>query len=87
MNGTVKAPAIAIVGQPFTVNGWSIPVNATLTCNCASALGGAGTIVQIVNGAPATCTNCQRLYAAAFNAQTGQLQVGICTPTPEKEPS
>lgn len=67
MNGPV------LVGQPFTITAFAIPVNVTLTCNC----GGDQTTVQITASAPATCASCGHVFFATFDPRTGQVQVGM----------
>ena len=66
---------VPVIGQPFTLNSLSIPVNAELRCNCSG-----GTLVSTVMSAPAACESCGREFAATFNPQTGQLQFHIKQP-------
>lgn len=73
----------ALVGQPFTLSNLSIPVNATVTCNCLVP----GTPLVIVNSAPATCPHCAKFYVVTFNPQNGQLAVGMGQAEPAKETS
>jgi len=70
--------SVPLVGQPFTVLAFSIPVNVTLTCHCAEQA------LQIVGGQPATCPQCGKVYQAAYNPQTGQLNVQIGIPQTEQ---
>jgi hypothetical protein len=62
-----------ILGQPFTLSGLSLPVNVTVTCNCAQP----PSEIVILASAPARCPACQKTYLVAFNPQTGQVTVGI----------
>lgn len=64
----------ALIGQPFTVVKYSIPVNAELVCNCVAPADRA--TLTIINGAPATCPNCQKTWVVGFNPANGQLMVG-----------
>lgn len=73
-----KAPAPApagahILGQPFTLSNISIPVNATLTCNCAQP----PSVLAIAAGAAVKCPVCQKTYAVVFNPQNGQIMVAM----------
>lgn len=74
-----------LLGQPFTLSNLSIPVNGTLTCNCAIAHGGVGTAVPIVVSAPVECPSCHRTYVVQFNPSNGQLMVAMSEAP--KEPS
>ncbi len=67
------APGVPIVGQPFTLQAFFIPVTAVVTCNC----GGADTTIRIVLSAPAACPSCGRQIGVSFNPRTGQLEVAI----------
>lgn len=67
------SPGGHILGQPFTLSNLSIPVNATLACNCAMP----PTELHIVNSVPAECPVCQKTYLVTFNPQNGQLMVAM----------
>ena len=71
----MSAPAVPILGQPFTLLAFAIPVNVTLACHCSSDTGGAPATVEIVASAPTPCPVCHRVYSVVFNPSTGQLQV------------
>jgi hypothetical protein len=64
-----------IVGQPFTILGVGVPVNAKLKCNC----GGLDTEVSITNSQAASCPSCLKSFNALFNPINGQLkfQIGV----------
>ncbi len=68
-----------ILGQPFTITEFTVPVNATMNCNCAIAHGGAPTVLKVVGGAPVTCPTCAKIYILTFQVQ-GNLQVAIGQP-------
>lgn len=71
-----------IIGQPFALSDLSVPVNVTLTCNCAVP----SSVLVIVASAPVKCPACSKTYLVTFNPQTGQLSVAMATET-AKEPS
>jgi hypothetical protein len=83
----MKAEHVPIVGQPFTLTAIYLPVNATVRCNCACAVGGVDTVVQILLSVPAACPSCRRIYNAFFNPQTGQVQFQVSVPQAEQVPS
>jgi hypothetical protein len=77
-------PGPVLVGQPFTITAWIIPVTCHLTCNCQVQNGsGTGTPLQIEAGKPVQCPQCQSIYTAGFNPQTGQIRVGMGKPQQE----
>lgn len=65
-----------IVGQPFTVNAVSVPMNMKLTCNC----GGESVTVEIIASIVTPCPSCGRFYNAIFNPTNGQIEMQIATP-------
>jgi len=71
---------VPVIGQPFQLLSASIPVTATLRCNCG---GGDGVIVEIFDGTPTACGSCGRRYTPIFNLTNGQLQVQIEVPQQE----
>lgn len=64
-----------LLGQPFTLSNISIPVNATLACNCAQP----PSELRISAGASVTCPVCQKTYAVVFDPQSGQIMVAMST--------
>lgn len=68
-----------ILGQPFTLSNLSIPVNATLACNCTMP----PSELQIVASAPTQCPRCRKAYIVVFNPQNGQIQVAIAAEAPQ----
>jgi hypothetical protein len=62
-----------ILGQPFSLSDVTLPVSATLTCNCAQP----PSPLSIVASAPAQCPACRKTYVVAFNPQNGQLTIAI----------
>ena len=77
MSNNTGNPGVPIIGQPVTILAVSLPVNATLRCNC----GGAECVVVIVLSAPGTCPSCGKTYVIqSFNPATGQLSVGMTVP-------
>ncbi len=65
-----------VLGQPFTVQGFSLAVNAVIVCNCAPD----NPPLQVVASALVTCPSCQKRYALAVNPATGQLSAAISDP-------
>lgn len=63
----------ALVGQPFTLANISMPVNCTITCNCAQP----PSEMTILNSTPAKCPACQKTYVVAFNPTNGQIMVAM----------
>lgn len=78
-------PGPQLVGQPFTLHGIGVPVNAVLTCNCGAPADLAR--VEIKMSVGAECPSCKRVYNALFNPQNGKLEFQIAVPKPEGEPS
>lgn len=74
---------VPMVGQPFTLRAVSVPMNATLTCNC----GGEDTAVTILNSVAAACPSCRRSYNAAFNPLQNKVEFQIAIPKGEEVPS
>jgi len=74
-----------IVGQPFTLIGIGVPVNAILTCNCGAPEDVAR--VEIKMSVGAACQSCRRVYNALFNPQTGKIEFQMTIPKPEGEAS
>lgn len=73
--------AVPLVGQPFTLENVSMPVNALLTCKCVLP----GTPLQVIASAPVTCPFCKKVYVLVFNPQNGQLAVGMGDPADNKK--
>lgn len=69
-----------LLGQPFTISEFSLPVNARLHCNCGVHTGEPAVDVPIINSAPAQCSRCQKTYIATYNPANGQIQVAIGVP-------
>jgi hypothetical protein len=74
---------VPIVGQPFTLTGIAVPVNATLTCNC----GGADVAVTITMSTSMACPSCRKRYNAVFNPLQNKIEFQIAVPEAEKVPS
>jgi hypothetical protein len=72
-----------VIGQPFTLTNLSMPVNATLTCNCAVPF----SEMTVVSSAPVTCPACQQTYIVVFNPQSGQIVVAKAQVEEPKVPS
>jgi hypothetical protein len=71
---------VPLVGQPFTVESIGVPMNMTLTCNCAI---GDDRTVKIIGSVSAACAGCGKVYNALFNPQNGQIQMSVGLPTPK----
>ncbi len=60
-----------LLGQPFTIEQVSVPVNAILTCHCAPS----SPPMAVHAGGPVRCPVCQQVYTVAMHPQTGQILV------------
>lgn len=87
MNNRTFPATAPLVGQPFTITSWIIPVTCQLFCNCQVPLGGKPTLVHIKAGSSETCTECHTLYSVGYNPKTGDLQVAVGKPNQEQKAS
>lgn len=68
-----------ILGQPFAVSNLSIPVNVTLTCNCALP----PSELQVIASAPVQCQACRKTYIVTLNPANGQVLVAVGVEQPQ----
>jgi hypothetical protein len=69
--------APVLVGQPFVITGWSIPVLCNIVCNCLVKEGKPGTPLTIQPAQQVQCPHCEHVYAAFYNAKTNQVNVAM----------
>jgi uncharacterized Zn-finger protein len=74
-----------LVGQPFVITAWNIPVSCNLVCNCQVTNGnGHGTALQIKSGEPVKCPHCQTIYVAWYDPKTQTVQVAMGKDAPQE---
>jgi hypothetical protein len=80
----IQKPPV-LVGQPFSITAWIIPVTCNLICNCRVTNGsGHGTELKIEAGKPVKCPHCEMVYTAGFDPNTRQIQVGMGKEAPQE---
>jgi len=77
-------PGGHLLGQPCTLANLSLPVNATLTCNCGAS---DDTTMHVVASAPVQCPGCHKVYVLSFNPANGQVAVQMADVATIEEPS
>jgi hypothetical protein len=73
-----------IVGQPFTVVNFRVPMDMTLQCNCTT--GADRQVLAIKSSTAVQCPLCEKVYNAIFNPSTKNIEMFVGL-TPTKDPS
>lgn len=92
MSGNGKAPipfqapsGVPIVGQPFEILRFAVPMNLQLRCNCTTDP--AREPLEIRGSVAVACPCCRKVYNAIFNPQTKNIEMQVATPAPEQVPA
>ena len=71
-----------LVGQPFTVVNFRVPMDMQLRCNCTADADRA--LLTIANSAPVACPLCRKTFNAIFNPNTKTIEMQIGVPSAEE---
>ena len=71
-----------LVGQPFTIVNFRVPMDMQLQCNCTPDKD--RPVLTITSSTAVACPTCRKLYNAVFNPQTKNIEMQIGVPSAEE---